>query len=145
MGLFLSRLLHQDIEMSLDIPEYTSSKIPQINAPSNPNVWIKEMAQKDSRDFIFPVNELFMQIDLAKELGGNGKMKSFRLVIDRADRYSLFCIIQTLTSLHLPYMVIKEDKAPIIFVEEKSIKKLEGVVLELEKYDIKSKIVEVWL
>ncbi|MCD8478388.1 MAG: hypothetical protein LRY68_11350 [Sulfurospirillum sp.] len=38
-------------------------------------MWIKEMAQKDSQEFIFPVNELFMQIDLAKELGGNGKTK----------------------------------------------------------------------
>jgi hypothetical protein len=145
VGIFLSRLLYQEVEIHLDIPEYKSSTLPQINAPSSQKAWIKEMAQKDSQEFIFPVNELFMQIDLVKELGGNGKMKSFRLVIDKADRYSLFCIIQTLTSLHLPYMVIKEDKAPIVFVEEKSMKKLESVVLELEKYDIKSKIVEVWL
>ena len=145
VGFFLSQLLNQEVDVKIDVAEYESSKQPENNQHTDKKMWIKEMAQKDSREFIFPVNELFMQIDLAKELGGNGKTKSFRLVIDRADRYSLFCIIQTLTSLHLPYMVIKEDKFPLIFVEEKSAKKLESVVLELEKYDIKSKIVEVWL
>ena len=42
-------------------------------------------------------------------------------------------------------MVVKEDKAPFIYVQEKSEKGLDKVVAELEKYDIKSKIVEVWL
>ncbi len=145
VGFFLSQLLNQEVEVKIDVAEYESSKAPETSQIPQSKVWIKEMAQKDSREFIFPVNELFMQIDLAKELGGSGKTKSFRLVIDRADRYSLFCIIQTLTAFHLPYMVIKEDKVPTIFVEEKSEKKLESVILELEKYDIKSKIVEVWL
>lgn len=106
-------------------------------------IWIKEMAHKDSREFIFPVNELFMQIDL--QGGDGGKVKSFRLVIDRADRYSLFCIVQTLSSMKLSYVVIKEDKIPIVFVQEKTMKALDRVVQELEKYDIKSKIIEVFL
>jgi len=120
------------------------SIVPQeIAKESNDRAWVKELAQQESRSFIFPVNELFMQIDLQ---GPNaGKVKSFRLVIDRMDRYSLFCIVQTLTSFNLSYMIVKEEKAPLIYVQEKNEKALEKVLHELEKYDIKSKIIEVLL
>jgi len=146
VGFFLSKLLHQEVDVNAEVTKYESPKKQEIKQEISQKVWIKEMAHQDAREFIFPVNELFMQIDAYGQKSGTGsKLKSFRLVIDRADRYSLFCIIQTLTSLHLPYMVIKEDKVPIIYIEEKSEKQLDKVVLELEKYDIKSKIVEVWL
>jgi len=144
VGFFLTRLLNHEIDVSTESVKYPSPKQQEIKQETSQKVWIKEMAHKDVREFSFPVNELFMQIDAYGQKSGN-KFKSFRLVIDRADRYSLFCIIQTLTALHLPYMVIKEDKIPLIYIEEKSEKQLENVVLELEKYDIKSKIVEVWL
>ena len=145
VGFFLYKLLHQGENSNVEVAKYESPKKQEIKQETTEKVWIKEMAHKDSREFVFPVNELFMQIDSFGQKSGGGKLKSFRLVIDRADRYSLFCIIQTLTSLHLPYMVVKEDKIPLIYIEEKSEKQLDQVVLELEKYDIKSKIVEVWL
>ena len=145
VGLFLYSLLHQQLAVNVETITYESPKKPEIKREVNEKVWIKEMAHHDAREFIFPVNELFMQLDSFGQKGSSGKLKSFRLVIDRADRYSLFCIIQTLTSLHLPYMVVKEDKVPLIYIEEKSEKQLEKVVSELEKYDIKSKIDEVWL
>jgi hypothetical protein len=146
LGAFFYSLLSQKIEVKEDTASYESPQQQLITPDTKERVWIKEMALKDAREFIFPVNELFMQIDQFGLKDGKGKKaKSFRLTIDRADRYSLFCIIQTLNSLHLPYMVIKEGKIPLIYLEDKSEKHLEDVVLELEKYDIKSKIVEVWL
>lgn len=107
------------------------------------NAWMKEMAVQDTKAFSFPVNELFMQIG-AQETREK-KRKAFRLVIEQADRYSLFCIIQTLSTLKLPYMIIKEQKAPLIYVQEKSEKALEPLILELQKYEIASKIIEVML
>ncbi len=143
ISFLLYKLLNQKIEIKEDFAKAESPT--KIIPPQEPKetVWIKEMAHKDSREFIFPVNELFMQIDL--QGGDGGKVKSFRLVIDRADRYSLFCIVQTLSSMRLSYVVIKEDKTPIVFVQEKNLKALDRVVQELEKYDIKSKIIEVFL
>ena len=127
----------------MDIAKNQSPFPQEVKIESTDRVWVKELAQKDAREFIFPVNELFMQIDLHGITGE--KVKSYRLVIDRIDRYSLFCVVQTLTSFNLSYMVVKEDKAPFIYVQEKNEKGLDKVVAELEKYDIKSKIVEVWL
>lgn len=143
ISFLLYKLLNQKIEIKEDFAKVESPTKIKITEEPKETIWIKEMAHKDSREFIFPVNELFMQIDLQ---GGNGdKVKSFRLVIDRADRYSLFCIVQTLSSMKLSYVVIKEDKIPIVFVQEKTMKALDRVVQELEKYDIKSKIIEVFL
>lgn len=143
LGLLLYKLLNQNIEVQMDIAKNQSPFPQEVKIESTDRVWVKELAQKDAREFIFPVNELFMQIDLHGITGE--KVKSYRLVIDRIDRYSLFCVVQTLTSFNLSYMVVKEDKAPFIYVQEKSEKGLDKVVAELEKYDIKSKIVEVWL
>ena len=143
LGLLLYKLLNQNIEVQMDIAKNQSPFPQEVKIESTDRVWVKELAQKDAREFIFPVNELFMQIDLHGITGE--KVKSYRLVIDRIDRYSLFCVVQTLTSFNLSYMVVKEDKAPFIYVQEKNEKGLDKVVAELEKYDIKSKIVEVWL
>ena len=143
ISFLLYKLLNQKVEIKEDFAKVESPTKIKITEEPKETIWIKEMAHKDSREFIFPVNELFMQIDL--QGGDGGKVKSFRLVIDRADRYSLFCIVQTLSSMKLSYVVIKEDKIPIVFVQEKTMKALDRVVQELEKYDIKSKIIEVFL
>lgn len=142
----LYNLLHHNIEPQLEVSEYSPPKQDLIKQEKNSKAWIEDMAQKNAREFIFPVNELFMQIDsFGEKKDGMVKLKTFRLVIDKLDRYSLFCIIQTLTSLHMPYMVVKDEKSPMIYIEEKNEKLLDKVLVELEKYDIKSKIVEVWL
>ena len=142
----LYKLLSQNNEEKIEQAKYETPALPKStqDEPKEKD-WVKELAHQESREFFFPVNELFMQIDIQGPNADGTKRKSFRLVIDRADRYSLFCIVQTLSALHLSYVVIKEGKIPIIYVEEKGNKQLDNVVLELEKYDIKSKIIEVWL
>jgi len=143
VGSLLYKLLNQGVDVKVEQVKDRSLAPQETIKSSSERAWVKELAQKEARSFIYPVNELFMQIDLQ---GPNaGKVKSFRLVIDRLDRYSLFCIIQTLTSFNLSYMIVKEEKAPLIYVQEKNEKALEKVLRELEKYDIKSKIVEVLL
>jgi hypothetical protein len=143
VGFLLYKLLNQGVEVKMEQAKDRSIAPREIAKESSERAWVKELAQKESRSFVYPVNELFMQIDLQGPVAG--KVKSFRLVIDRLDRYSLFCIVQTLTSFNLSYMIVKEEKAPLIYVQEKNEKALEKVLRELEKYDIKSKIVEVLL
>ena len=105
--------------------------------------WSKALAVVNEIKFSFPVNELYMQIDLKKYI--TPKVKSYRLVIDRADRYSLFCIVQTLSQMNLPYVVEKRDEVPTIYVGSKTQSLLGSVIEKLKDYDIESKIVEVWL
>lgn len=105
--------------------------------------WSEALAVSKETKFSFPVNELYMQIDLKKYIPP--KVKSYRLVVDRADRYSLFCIVQTLSQMNLPYVVEKKDRVPNIYVGSKKEESLKKVVDKLKDYDIESKIEEVWL
>lgn len=105
--------------------------------------WTQELAVSNSAKFTFPVNELFMQIDLKKYVPP--KVKFFRLIVDKTDRYSLFCILQTLSSFNLPFVLEKESKYPNVYVTSKSKQSLIKIVSRLKEYDIESKIEEVWL
>ncbi len=139
----LINLLNQE-ESSMDtVHEYLSPSQKQVVQVQKNQTWTEDLAQANNAKFQFPVNELFMQIDLKSYVPP--KVKFFRLVIDRTDRYSLFCIVQTLSSMNLPFVLEKKSKNPDIYVTSKTEDSLNTVVKRLKEYDIESKIVEVWL
>jgi hypothetical protein len=144
VSLLLYKLLNQSIEVKMDTAKIQPSTALEPKNDSTNSTWVKELAHQDTKEFMFPVNELFIQVD-SPVLAVAAKGKAYRLVIDKLDRYSLFCIVQTLSLLNVPYMIVKEEKIPLIYVQEKSANSLENVLRELEKYNIKSKIVEVGL
>jgi hypothetical protein len=84
-----------------------------------------------------------MQIDLKAYVPP--KVKFFRLVVDRTDRYSLFCILQTLSSFNLPFVLSKQTQYPTVYVTSKTKESLDSVIKRLKEYEIESKIIEVWL
>ncbi len=102
--------------------------------------WIDNFQTSKKNKYSYPVNELFMHIDLQRYL--YSKVKSYKLVIQNMDRYSLFCVMQTLQNFNLPFVVTKQKVAPIIYLESDSSKKLKEIREELKKYDIDSKIIE---
>ena len=105
--------------------------------------WANKMAQTSSRDFFLPVNELFIQLDLRD--AERPKEHAFQLVIDRSDRYSQFCIVQTLSMYSLPYVYVKDKEQSSIFINSQTKEELEQIVNKLKEYDIESTIKEVWL
>lgn len=139
----LINLLNEDSSKVQIDAEYLSPSQIKGEAKLKTKTWTQELASTHESKFSFPVNELYMQIDLKQYVPP--KVKSFRLVVDRADRYSLFCIVQTLSSMNLPFVVDKKNKVPVIHVSSKTEDSLKGVVQKLKDYDIESKIVEVWL
>jgi hypothetical protein len=113
----------------------------KINPPTSS--WIKGLAKSNKNRYEYPVNELFMQIDLHKYIPP--KVKSYKLVISNIDRYSVFCVVQTLSNLNLPFVLSKDKNTPNISISSSSEKKLKKVTNRLKQYDIQSKIVEEWL
>ena len=143
LGVVLSSLLNEETGSVYSDAQYLSSSQKKSEEILKNKTWSEALAVVNETKFSFPVNELYMQIDLKKYI--SPKVKSYRLVIDRADRYSLFCIVQTLSQMNLPYVVEKRDEVPIIYVASKTKNLLGSVIEKLEDYDIESKIVEVWL
>jgi len=143
LGMVLFNLLEDDSSSVQIDDKYLSPSLNKKKKVLKDRTWAEALANSKESKFSFPVNELYMQIDLKKYIPP--KIKSYRLVVDRADRYSIFCIVQTLSQMNLPYVIEKEDSNPTIYVGSKTENSLENVVKKLKDYDIESKIVEVWL
>lgn len=143
LSVILVNLLKDDNSIIKIDAEYLSpSQIKSEEVQKN-ITWSQALADSKETKFTFPVNELYMQIDLKKYLPP--KVKSYRLTVDRADRYSLFCIVQTLSQMKLPYIVEKKNSVPIIYVSSKTKKELSHIVNRLKEYNIETRIEEVWL
>ena len=143
LGVVLLNLLNvEDRNVQIDLQYLSTSQI-KTEERLKSRTWIEAFADSKESEFSFPVNELYMQIDLKKYIPP--KVKSYRLVVDRADRYSLFCIVQILSQMNLPYIVEKRDKIPTIYIGSKTRDLLNSVVQKLKDYDIESRIEEIWL
>ncbi len=105
--------------------------------------WINNLVKNKNSTYLYPVNELYMHIDLQKYIPP--KVKSYRLIIQNIDRYSLFCVMQTLQGFKLPFVVTKQKTAPVIYMGSANKKRLLVIERELAKYGINSKIVEKWM
>lgn len=105
--------------------------------------WAQKMAQAATLDYHFPVNELFIKLEL--QHAKPPKEHIFQLVIDRSDEYSHFCIMQTLQSFSFPYTVVKDREGNAIYVNAQQQGLLRDVVERLKEYGIESTIKEAWL
>ncbi len=143
LGIVLSSLLYDGDESVKIEEQYLSPSHKNSEEKLKTKTWSEALASSDKSKFSFPVNELYMQIELKKHIPK--KVKSYKLVVDRADRYSIFCIVQTLSQMNLPFVVEKRDKVPTIHVGGKTEDSLRNIVHKLKDYDIESEIVEVWL
>lgn len=105
--------------------------------------WIDSLVKNSNSSYLYPVNELYMHIDLRKQIAP--KVKSYKLIVQDIDRYSLFCVMQTLQGFNLPFVITKQKKAPSIYMGSDNKKRLKEIEEKLKKYGIKSKIVEEWI
>ncbi|MBE0494969.1 MAG: hypothetical protein IBX45_01025 [Campylobacterales bacterium] len=105
--------------------------------------WAQKMAQAAALDYHFPVNELFIKLEL--EEAKPPKEHIFQLVIERSDLYSHFCIMQTLQAFPFSYSVVKDRQGNVIYVNAQGKEMLDAVVKRLKEYDIESIVKEAWL
>ncbi len=113
--------------------------------------WSEKLAKVKTRDYYYPVNNLFVQIDLSKQNRQNKPSQTkkrkpkevYRLMLDKNSRYSLFCVRQTLKRFSLPFIFVKEKNENFIIINSHDIQKMQEAINALEQYDIKSKIKKV--
>lgn len=106
--------------------------------------WAAKLANVDKSSYYYAVNDLFIQIDLKQQYKRETPLFIlYNLVIDDADRYSMFCIKQVLSLYSLPYIVSSLKEKREIVVQSVDKNSLENISNELKKYNIQSKIREV--
>ena len=128
------------------------SQIPENNITNERNItkntagsenWINELATMKKKDYVLPVNEIFIEYNRPKI--EKPKITAYELLIDKNDIYSMFCLMQTLRSSEVDFTVVKDGAKSQIFLNTQDSKLLQNIILQLRVYDIHSSVREVKL
>jgi hypothetical protein len=128
------------------------SQIPENNITNEQNItkntavsenWINELATIKKKDYVLPVNEIFIEYNRPKI--EKPKITAYELMIDKNDIYSMFCLMQTLRSSEVNFTVVKDGAKSQIFLNTQDSKLLQNIILQLRVYDIHSSVREVKL
>ena len=128
----------------IQIPENNITNEQNItkNTASSEN-WINELATIKKKDYVLPVNEIFIEYNRPKI--EKPKITAYELMIDKNDIYSMFCLMQTLRSSEVDFTVVKDGAKSQIFLNTQDSKLLQNIILQLRVYDIHSSVREVKL
>ena len=128
------------------------SQIPENNITNEQNItkntassenWINELATIKKKDYVLPVNEIFIEYNRPKI--EKPKITAYELMIDKNDIYSMFCLMQTLRNSEVDFTVVKDGAKSQIFLNTQDSRLLQNIILQLRVYDIHSSVREVKL
>ena len=105
--------------------------------------WINELATIKKKDYVLPVNEIFIEYNRPKI--EKPKITAYELLIDKNDIYSMFCLMQTLRNSEVDFTVVREGAKSQIFLNTQDSRLLQNIILQLRVYDIHSSVREVKL
>jgi len=97
------------------------------------NGWLNALAQSERKGYFYPVNEIYIEVDLNQKLVHE---KIYRLSAKLRDPYQLFCLKQELKQHGLRYTLEKEKDGAQLLVYSKEQSKLTALVNALENYQI---------
>ena len=105
--------------------------------------WINELATIKKKDYVLPVNEIFIEYNRPKI--EKPKITAYELLIDKNDIYSMFCLMQTLRNSGVDFTVVRDGAKSQIFLNTQDSRLLQNIILQLRVYDIHSSVREVKL
>ena len=105
--------------------------------------WINELATIKKKDYVLPVNEIFIEYNRPKV--EKPKITAYELLIDKNDIYSMFCLMQTLRNSEVDFTVVRDGAKSQIFLNTQDSRLLQNIILQLRVYDIHSSVREVKL
>ena len=128
------------------------SQTPENNITNEQNItkntagsenWINELATIKKKDYVLPVNEIFIEYNRPKI--EKPKITAYELMIDKNDIYSMFCLMQTLRNSEVDFTVVRDGAKSQIFLNTQDSRLLQNIILQLRVYDIHSSVREVKL
>ncbi|MDU2359418.1 MAG: hypothetical protein E7D75_00495 [Campylobacter concisus] len=105
--------------------------------------WINELATIKKKDYVLPVNEIFIEYNRPKI--EKPKITAYELLIDKNVIYSMFCLMQTLRNSEVDFTVVRDGAKSQIFLNTQDSRLLQNIILQLRVYDIHSSVREVKL
>ena len=112
------------------------------NTAGNEN-WINELATIKKKDYVLPVNEIFIEYNRPKI--EKPKITAYELMIDKNDIYSMFCLMQTLRNSEVDFTVVRDGAKSQILLNTQDSRLLQNIILQIRNCDIHSSVREVKL
>ncbi len=101
-------------------------------------LWLDHFSKTERLGYFYPVNEVYIKVDLKKEVVPE---TIYKLSASVLDPYQLFCLKEELRQHNLRYYLKKDKNGIELYIFSKSIDKLNSLVKILKNYQISAKIV----
>ena len=141
VGVYLVKFASVNFSQTIE-KNITSEQNITKNTAGNEN-WINELATIKKKDYVLPVNEIFIEYNQPKI--EKPKITAYELLIDKNDIYSMFCLMQTLRNSEVDFTVVRDGAKSQIFLNTQDSRLLQNIILQLRVYDIHSSVREVKL
>lgn len=99
--------------------------------------WLDKLSQNERMGYFFPVNEIYIKVDLEKSVPSN---TIYRLLAPKLDPYQLFCLKEELHHHNLKYSITKEKDSFELLIYSKDLSRLNSLVTTLKNYQILAKV-----
>ncbi|MFT5662127.1 MAG: hypothetical protein ACI9TV_002775 [Sulfurimonas sp.] len=96
-------------------------------------VWLNHFSQTQRLGYFYPVNEVYVKIDLDEKIT---KVITYKLSAPLLDPYQLFCLKEELGQHKLKYFLEKYNTRVELLIFSKNIDKLNSLVKVLKNYQI---------
>ena len=100
-------------------------------------VWLNHFSQTQRLGYFYPVNEVYIKIDLDEKIT---KVITYKLSAPLLDPYQLFCLKEELKQHELKYFLEKNTNGVELLIFSKNIDKLNSLVKVLKNYQISAMI-----
>jgi len=130
---FLISINSYDSSLNLEPLEYKSETT--VEKPKK--LWLNHFSQTERLGYFYPVNEVFVQVDLDEKIVST---TIYKLSASLLDPYQLFCLKEELKQHKLRYYLKKDKRGIELLIYSKNIKKLNSLVRVLKNYQISAKI-----
>jgi len=96
-------------------------------------VWLDHFSQVEKQGYSYPVNEVFIKVDLDEKIT---KTITYKLSASLLDPYQLFCLKEELKSHKLKYFMQQDKKGVELLIYSQNVNKLNNLVKVLKNYQI---------
>jgi hypothetical protein len=111
-------------------PLALDSEVPQKKQEKN---WLNHFSESERLGYFYPVNEVYVQIDLNEKIT---KVITYKLSAKLLDPYQLFCLKEELKQHGLKYYLQKDRTAVNLLIYSQDVDKLNSLVKVLKNYKI---------
>ena len=121
----------------IDESEPLSLKSENITTKPEKKVWLNHLSQTQKKGYFYPVNEVYVEVDLNEKIT---KTITYKLTAHVKDPYQLFCLREELKRHGLKYFLKKDTKGVELLIYSQNVDKLNSLVKVLKNYKILAKI-----